>query len=161
MKRGMRIASVTILMALISMVSFAQESEEITDQQLWKYALLQEVVDVMKKDISIEINKMIKNQEGMSGKRYKELATTKGDADKLAAIEAKEWEVKFLDLVVKLKNDRTDAIKTVNSLIATKMVGNRGKVYKAIKGQLKEDDALKGRYDAIVAGMKAEQVKAD
>ena len=78
-----------------------------------------------------------------------------------AVVEAKEWEVQFLSLVTNLKDDRTDAIKTVNSLMATKMVGNRGKIYKAIKAQLKTDTALNGRYESIVVGMKAEQVKAD
>jgi len=161
MKRGMRIASVTLLMALISLASFAQDNQEITDKQLWKYALMQEVVDVMKKDISIELNKMIKSQEGMTGQRYKELASTKGDTDKLAAIEAKDWELQFFNLTTTLKDDRTDAIKTVNSLMATKMVGNKGKTYKAIKAQLKADTELKSRYDTIVASMKAEEVKAD
>ena len=48
------------------------------------------------------------------------------------------------------------AIKTVNQELATKMVGNKGKVYKAIKSSLKEDADLKARYDQIVASIRME-----
>jgi len=108
----------------------------------------------MKKDISVEINAMIKAQDGISGKRYVEISKTKGDEAKLAALNATDLEVKFLQLTNDLKNDRTDAIKTVNSAIATKMLGNKGKVYKKIKNALAADEAVKARYDAIVAVIK-------
>ena len=66
--------------------------EEITDDQLKKYALMEQVIDLMKKDISVEVNKLIKAQEGMTGQRYKELAKTKGDEAKLAEVGAKDYD---------------------------------------------------------------------
>ena len=63
-------------------------------------------------------------------------------------------EKKFLQLTNDLKNDRTDAIKTVNTALAIKMLGKKGKVYKRIKGALASDEAVKVRYDAIVAIIK-------
>ena len=132
----------------------AKAQDEITDEQLRRYALLKEVIDLMKKDISTEINAMIKAQEGINGKRYVEISKTKGDEAKLAELNATDLEIKFLQLTNDLKNDRTDAIKTVNTAIATKMVGKKGKVYKRIKDALAADEAVKARYDAIVAIIK-------
>lgn len=142
--------------------AFAQDAEEITDGDLWRYALLQEVVEQMKKDISVELNTRIKAQEGMTGKRYKELASTKGDAAKLTEIDAQDWEIQFLEMTNKLKEDRTAAIKDVNQELATKMVGNNGKTYKAVKSALKSDEALNAKYTEIVSAIRMENVeKAD
>ncbi len=149
-------AVVIVLMFVASTASFAQE-EEISDESLYRYAMMQEVITIMKKDISKEINQMIKNQDGMTGQRYKELSATKGDETKLAAIDAKEWEVKFLEQTNNFKETRITSIKTVNTELAIKMVGNNGKTYKEIKSQLKENEELKARYDAIVASLKNQE----
>lgn len=149
----MRGVKMLIMLMVISVmatnVTYAQD--EVTDIDLRKYAILMQAVDFMKKDISIELNKMIKAQEGMTGQRYKELAATKGDDAKLADIGAKDFEKQFLDLANKMKDDRIASIKSVNSELATKMVGDKGKLYKKIKADLKADEALKARYDAILA----------
>ncbi len=150
MKRLSMLAMSALLIGALFTKVQAQDAE-ITDEQLRRYAMLQEVVTAMKKDISTELNAMIKAQDGMTGKRYKELAATKGDAGKLEEIGAKDFEIKFLELTDKMKNERTESIKTVNSAIATKMIGDRGKVYKKIKDALSSDTELKARYDAIVA----------
>ena len=153
MKTIKRAVLATLFLGVL-LANSAKAQDEITDEQLRKYAVLQEVIDLMKKDISVEINGMIKAQDGISGKRYVEISKTKGDEAKLAALNATDLEIKFLQLTNDLKNDRTDAIKTVNSAIATKMLGNKGKVYKKIKDALAADEAVKARYDAIVAVIK-------
>jgi len=147
-----------LLMLVISVMAgnTVMAQEETTDLDLRKYAILNQTINYMKKDISIELNKMIKAQEGMTGKRFKELAATKGDEAKLAAIEAKDYEKQFIDLVNKMKEERITSIKSINSDLATKMVGDKGKIYKKIKADLKTDEALKARYEAIVAEVKGE-----
>ncbi len=153
MKTIKRSVLATLFLGLL-FANSANAQDEITDEQLRKYAVMQEVIDVMKKDISIEINVMIKAQEGINGRRYVEISKTKGDEAKLAALNATDLEKKFLKLTNDLKSNRTDAIKTVNSAMATKMLGEKGKVYKRIKEALSADDAVKTRYDAIVAVIK-------
>ncbi len=140
-----------LFFALILMTGsvYAQEDGGITDEELWKYALMTEVIEQMKKDINTAINEMIKNQEGIDGKRYLELAKTKGDAAKLAEIEATDFEKEFLQLVEDEKEKRIDAIKTVNQELATKMVGDQGRTYKAIKEALDSDAELKSKYEAL------------
>jgi len=153
MKTIKRAVLATLFLGLI-LANTAKAQDEITDEQLRKYAVMQEVIDLMKKDISVEINKMIKAQDGISGKRYVEISKTKGDEAKLVALNATDLEIKFLQLTNDLKSDRTDAIKTVNSAIATKMLGEKGKVYKRIKEAIGADEAVKARYEAIVAVIK-------
>lgn len=142
-----------ILMILISVFAgnLAVAQDEITDADLRKYAIMSQSIEFMKKDISIELNKMIKAQEGMTGQRYKELAATKGDEAKLTAIEAKDYEKQFIGLVNNLMDERKASIKEVNSELATKMVGNKGRTYKKIKADLKTDEALNARYEVILA----------
>lgn len=149
MRKSLNGLVVLILTMLASHAVFAQD-EEITDEQLRRYALLQEVIDVMKKEISVELNEMIKAQEGMTGQRYKELAATKGDDAKMAEIKAQDFEKKFFQLTEDMKNERIEAIKTVNQELATKMLGERGKVYKRVSDALKTDADLKARYEAIL-----------
>ena len=154
MKSVKIILMVLTMSVLTGKIALAQE--EITDTQVGKYAILSSAIDYMKKDISVELNKMIKAQEGMTGQRYKELASAKGDESKLDEMGAKDYEKQFMGLVTKLMEDRKDAIKAVNSELATKMVGDKGKTYKEIKAQLKADETLKARYDAIIAQVKGE-----
>ena len=141
---------VAVIVSLVGNVAMAQDAE-ITDADLRKYAILTKAIDYMKKDISIELNKMIKAQEGMTGQRYKELNATKGDEAKLAAIEAKDYEKQFLTLVTDMMTERKEVIKQVNSELATKMVGNKGKIYKQIKAELKTNEELKARYEEILS----------
>lgn len=148
--KGFKMLIVTIIISVLA-GNLAIAQDEITDGDLRKYAILSQSIEFMKKDISIELNKMIKAQEGMSGKRYKVLAATKGDEAKLAAIEAKDYEKQFIALVNKMMDQRKASIKSVNSDLATKMVGNKGKIYKKIKADLKTDEALSARYDLILA----------
>lgn len=148
--KGFKISIMTIMISVLA-GNFVLAQDEIADGDLRKYAVLSQSIEFMKKDVSIELNKMIKAQEGMTGQRYKELAATKGDEAKLAAIDAKDYEKQFIELVDKLKEERKASMKQVNSELATKMVGNKGKTYKKIKAELKTDEALNARYEVILA----------
>lgn len=117
---------------LMSNLSLAQN---VDDKTLWKYAMMTEVIDQMKADLSAAVNDMIKKQEGMTGQRYKELAG--------GAAPDNDFEQKFLDNVNKVKTTRTDAIKSVNSNLATKMLGGAA-MYKAAKAAAEGD--LKDKF---------------
>jgi hypothetical protein len=139
----MKLLIAALLMGVVVNVSNAQ-SEEITDENLRRYALLMESVDAMKAEISVALNDMIKNQEGMTGKRFSELSKGEGEA-------ATEFETKFMATIEEMKEERIDAIKQVNQLLATKMLPDGGKTYKAIKAAIDSDEAVKARYEVILA----------
>jgi hypothetical protein len=148
--KGIKLLILTIMISVLA-GNLVMAQDEINDADLRKYAIMSQSIEFMKKDISIELNKMIKAQEGMTGQRYKELAATKGDEAKLTAIEAKDYEKQFIALATKMMDERKGSIKKVNSELATKMVGNKGKIYKKIKADLKTDEALNTRYQVILA----------
>ncbi len=133
----------------------AKAQDEITNEDLRKYALMNEVIDVMKAEISVLTNDLIKNQEGFDGKRYKELAVAKGNEAKLDELGAQEFEKKFMMLLYEKQEERKSAIKQVNQILATKMLPNGGKKYKAIKQALGSDTDVKARYEKIKAALAA------
>jgi hypothetical protein len=160
--RNLRNAALLALMMVLSVgvqSSYAQE-EEITDKELWKYAMMELVIKEMIDDISVEVNNMIKAQEGMDGRRFKELSATKGNKAALDALGAQEFEVKFLQLVEELKEERKEAIKVVKTELAKKMVGSKGRTYKKIEDELKSNPELKERYDKIVAQLEFTELDA-
>lgn len=136
-----------IVFGLSLNLAFAQD--EITDDDLKAYAIANAAVKSITSSISPMVNDLIAMQEGMTGQRFKELQDTDGDADKLAAIEAKEWEIKFLETVNGEIDKRKEAAKEVINLMAKYAMGSSK--YKAIRSGLKADPDMKSRYDAIAA----------
>lgn len=138
---------IAALMIGFSMNVVNAQGEEISDENLRRYAIMMETVDAMKSEISAVTNSMIKNQEGMTGKRYLELSKGQGES-------ATEFEQKFMETVTSMQDERKDAIKSVVQTLATKMLPDGGKAYKAIKTALASDEAVKSRYEAILANIK-------
>lgn len=134
----------TAMLLVVTCAVVQAQDEEISDENLRRYALLNETVDAMKSDISTTLNAMIKQQDGMTGTRFNELNKGEGDP-------ATEFEQKFMDNINEMKSERIDAIKQVNQILATKMLPDGGKTYKAIKAAISSDEAVKGRYEAILA----------
>lgn len=116
------------------------KAQEVTDEQVWKYALMTEVINQMKSELSKKVNETIKAQEGMTGQRYKELAG--------GAAAANDFETQFMASINKMTDKRKKAIKTVNSNLATKMLGSAD-IYKAVKAAVKGD--MKAKYEEYKA----------
>lgn len=138
-----------ILMMLFTVNQVKAQDAEISDENLYRYALMMEVVESMKKEISDKTNEMIRDQEGMTGQRYLELAKTGGDEAKLTAIEAKDFEKKFFELVNNMQEEHKEAISDVLNTLANKMINGGAKNYKAIRDALDSNADIKARYDAI------------
>lgn len=119
-----------LLSSMIACLSFGGNAQEITDKHVWRYALMMETIGQMKSELSAKVNDLIKKQEGMTGQRYKEL-------DK-GATPANDFEKQFMETVNKVKDKQLKAIKTVNSNLATKMLGSAD-IYKAVKAAVKAD----------------------
>jgi hypothetical protein len=140
----------TYFLVFVIGIGFANaQDDEITDGDLKAYAIANAAVKSITSNISPMVNDLISKQEGMTGQRFKELQATKGDADKLAGIEAQEWEIKFLSTVNEEIDKRKDAAKDLINLMAKYALGSSK--YKAIRAGLKDDADLKARYDAIAA----------
>lgn len=125
------------------------QDTEITDQDLYQFALLSHVVDQMKAQVSATINDMIKQQDGIDGPRYAELSKAGDTEAAWKKAGAKDFEVQFMKLTVKEQNERLKSIKEAYKILATKMLAGNGKMFKAIKSGLSSDPDLKARYEKI------------
>ncbi len=135
------------LVLLSSNVAVAQDSE-ITDKDLYNFALVVQVVEQMKAEVGPAIQSLIEEQEGFDGKRYNELKGAGDDEAKLKELGANEFEIKFMGLLVKEQEEKIDNIKSALNTLVKGMVGVQK--YKTIKSTLSVDPDLKARYEAIL-----------
>ncbi|GAB3336454.1 hypothetical protein GCM10027429_19810 [Marivirga atlantica] len=145
MLRNGLIAFIAIL-GLNVQSAFAQDAE-ISDNTLYNYALLMQVVEQMKAEISTAVQARIDAQDGFDGKRYSELASAGDNEAKLKELGANEFEIKFMGILVEEQEERKAAIKEVLNTLAQKMVGVAN--YKAVKSALSSDADVKARYQEI------------
>ena len=123
------------------------QDEGISDVELKDYAIIEMAKNSIVNSISPMVNELIEKQEGMTGTRFQELMNCKGDAAKLSAANAQEWEIKFLNLV----NGQIDKRKTAAGEVVKLLAGNTlgAARYNSVKQGLGSDPELKARYDAI------------
>lgn len=134
----------TLMLALF-LVGFGYtqvKAQDISDEDLKNYAIMEMAVESITSQISPEVNSMIEQQEGMTGQRFQELQKGTGEP-------AKDWEKKFMDVVNKQIDKKKKAAGDVLKLLAMNSVGSEK--YKEIKTKLSSDASLKARYDAITA----------
>ncbi|HET8860587.1 hypothetical protein [Marivirga sp.] len=150
MKRIVRhgMLALAAIVFLNSTAVMAQDSE-ITDKDLYNYALMMQVIEQMKAEVSPAIQELIEQQEGFDTKRFSELESAGDNKAKLKELGANDFEVKFMGLIIKEKEDRIDEIKEALNLLAKSMVGVS--TYKQIKQTLSVDPDLKAKYDQILA----------
>jgi len=148
MKRIVRqgMLALAAIVFLNSTAVMAQDSE-ITDKDLYNFALMMQVIEQMKAEVSPAIQEIIEAQEGFDTKRYSELKSAGDDEAKLKELGANDFEVQFMGLIVKEKDKRTDAIKEALNILAKSMVGVQN--YKTIKSTLSVDPDLKAKYQEI------------
>ncbi len=152
----MRKITALLLIVFSVTMAFAQD-EEITDDQLKTYVITEMAVESITSTISPMVSGMIEQQNAkiqnpddkITGKRWQALSSTDGDAAKLEAIEAKDWEVAFLNVVNNQIDKKKKAASNVLKLLAANALG--ASTYKEIKAGLASDADLKARYASTKA----------
>jgi len=134
---------------VFAMVGIDVMAQDVTDEDVKNYAVIELAKNSIVAGISPMVNDLISKQEGMTGQRFTELQATKGDAAKLEAIKALEWETKFLDMVNEQIEKRKDAAKEVVNLLANNAMG--AAKYKETKAALSSNADLKAKYDGYLA----------
>ncbi|MGM0581838.1 MAG: hypothetical protein ACQETL_14215 [Bacteroidota bacterium] len=143
-KQGMLALAALVLLNTTAVM--AQDSE-ITDKDLYNFALMMQVIEQMKAEVSPAIQALIEEQEGFDTKRYSELKSAGDNEAKLKELGANDFEVQFMGLIIKEKDKRMSAIKEALNVLAKSMVGV--KKYKTIKSTLSVDPDLKAKYQEI------------
>ncbi len=138
-------------MVLFMMTGMHVQAQDVTVEDVKNYAVIELAKNSIVAGISPMVNDLISKQEGMTGQRFTELQATKGDAAKLTAINALEWETKFLTMVNEQIEKRKEAAKDVVNLLANNAMG--ADKYKATKAALSTNADLKAKYDSYMAAM--------
>ncbi len=150
----MRKTCILLLFILAAGFSQAQDSE-ITDEHLKTYAIIELAVQTITSEISPMVSTMIAEQnerienpeDKITNNRWKELTETDGDPDEMAAINAKEWEVQFFNLVNKQIDKKKNAASTVLKTMVANTLG--ASTYRQIKNSLATDPELRQKYSEI------------
>jgi len=136
---------------------FAQE--EITDEDLKKYAVTMDSVDHMKQALLEDISEMVKSNEDMTNERYNELSKIIRDETKLAEAKATPEEIEFIKSVAAKKSEGTAQISSTFQTLAKEYIG--AAAYNRVKNALKTDAELKTKYMAYRTELKGESKAGD
>lgn len=142
-----------LVLGLLIAVGFTSaNAQDVTEQDLRNYAIIELAKNSIIDGISPMVNDLIEKQEGMTGQRFQELQGTNGDKAKLEAIEAQDWEIQFLNLVNKQIDKKKDAATDVVKLLASNAMG--AAAYKATKAAISSNPDMKAKYEGYLASLK-------
>jgi len=141
-----------LALGLLIAVGFTSaNAQDVTEQDLRNYAIIELAKNSIVDGISPMVNDLIEKQEGMTGQRFQELQGTNGDKAKLAAIEAQDWEIQFLNLVNKQIDKKKEAATDVVKLLAANAMG--AAAYKATKAAISSNPDMKAKYEGYLASL--------
>ena len=138
-----------------SMFSVAQEAEEVTDEDLAKFAKVEVMTSQYVEDKTEELKNMIINNEVIDGgARYNEIKAAWGDAAKEAEIELTDEE----RAAYKAIKDFQDSLQQSVVDYKTELIKDDEvlgvSIYNKVNGAIKEDPALKEKLDQMIEEMK-------
>ncbi|WKN43823.1 hypothetical protein [Tunicatimonas pelagia] len=136
------------LCALFVKPVFAQD--EVTNDELYKYAVVQETLALFQTEISAQVKEYIESQPSEIKNRYNELAG--GEAP------ANDAEKTFIDAVNNMKSERTSEFTEAYRTLIKRLLGSEA--YNEVKGAVKSDSDVKQRYDTLVQAMRAAKDEA-
>lgn len=124
---------------LLSNTLFAQE--KITDEEIRKYAITMDSINIMKASLIEDISAMVKANEDMTNERYNELSKISNDDAKLAEAKATPEEIAFIKEVAAKKTEGTAEISKTFQTMAKEYIG--AAEYNKVKNALKTDADVK------------------
>ena len=122
--------------------------EEVTDDELKKYAVAMDSVNDMKETLLKEIGDIVKEDGKMTNARYNELSKIANDDAKLTAAKATAEEKALLKKVADKKAEGTEEINTTFQSLAKDYVGAES--YNKVKKALTTDAELKSKYETML-----------
>ena len=131
--------------------------EQITDEELKKYAVVMDSINDMKATLLKEIGDMVKEDGKMTNARYNELSKIANDEAKLAQAKATDAEKTLLKKVAEKKAAGTEEINTTFQSLAKDYVGAES--FNKIKKALTTDEELKSKYEAMLKDLEKDGTK--
>jgi hypothetical protein len=125
-----------------------EQQEQVTDEELKKYAVAMDSINDMKASLLEEISDIVKDDGKMTNARYNELSKIADDPAKLAQVKATPEEIALLEKVAEKKNEGTVEINSTFQALAQDYVGAAS--YNKVKKALTTDSELKSKYEAML-----------
>ena len=134
-----------LALGLLLAVGFTSaNAQDVTDEDLKNYAIIELAKTSITSTISPMVNDMIEKQEGMTGQRFQELQKSKGEG-------AEEWEKQFIEVVNKQIDKKKKAATDVVKLLASNAMG--AATYKATKAAISSNPDMKAKYEGYLASL--------
>ena len=135
----------SLALGLLLAVGFTSaNAQDVTDEDLKNYAIIELAKTSITSTISPMVNDMIEKQEGMTGQRFQELQKSKGEG-------AEEWEKQFIEVVNKQIDKKKKAATDVVKLLASNAMG--AATYKATKAAISSNPDMKAKYEGYLASL--------
>ena len=152
----------TIIMAFVVVIisgsffstAYAQD-EEVTEEELEKYAMVMDSIDAMKNKIQEDYNELIQSEELMQGgRRFVEIQGAAKDSVKLNELSVTQEERMVYDNIQAKYEEMTAEFKNKYTALIKDELG--GTLYNKITKALNSDPELKARYEEILSNMQEE-----
>jgi hypothetical protein len=137
-----------VLMIMLASPTMAQDAASVTDEELKKYAVAMDSIEVMKNHLIKVITEMVEHNEKITATRYNELSRIIDDEVKLTEAKATAEEIAAIKAVVAKKEEETAKINETFQSLAKDYVG--AGTYNKVRSALKSDSELKSKYDALM-----------
>ena len=154
--KSLKVLSV-LFFILGSFLTFAQEPDPVTDEELTKYAVVMDSVEHMSSALMETITELVKNNDQITAARYNDIYKIIGDESKLAEQNATPEEIAAVKEILAVKDEGTSKIQETFKTLATEYIG--AATYNKIKKALGSDPEIKSRYEAILADINKEDTE--
>ena len=135
-----------VAIAFFGLVSFGQTfAQEITNQDLYKYAVVMETQDMFKDELSTQVTDYINKQDPAIKNRYNALAGGEEPAN--------DAEKQFIGQVKSMQSERTGEFSDAFKTMIKRVLG--AQTYSAVKKGIANDTEVKERYNNIVQAMRS------
>ncbi|MEX0884531.1 MAG: hypothetical protein WDZ72_13760 [Cyclobacteriaceae bacterium] len=133
----------------------AEEAEEITEDELTKFAVMEDSVMAFYEQKNEELVEMIKNNENIDGAaRYNEIKDAWEDEEKLAEIEITEVEKTAYEEILSFMGSLSEEVRNLKiELIKNDEVLGIS-TYNKVNKAMKEDPEIKEKVDSKMAELK-------
>lgn len=144
-----------LMLGIISVQSHAQEAEELTEEEIVKYATMEAKVQGFIQEKQSTMEEMIKENEVIGGgARYNELKAAWGNEEKLSEIEATEEEKAAYAEIQNYIDSIGDEVKEfMTGLIKDQEVLGVA-TYNKVRRAMSADPSVKEKIDTLVAEIK-------
>jgi len=153
--------SAFLMLSLVSVTVFAQEeSEVVTDEEIEKFAVMEDSVMAFYEKKNVELIEMIRNNEAIEGAgRYNEIKAAWDNEEKLAEIEITEEEKAAYEEILTFMGSLGDEVRELKiELIKNDDILGVA-IFNKVNKAMKENPEVKEKVESLQAELKEKRTQ--